>query len=46
MYYVKDFLPPLFISFVARSTVPSLTVDKSIRWHLEPLGHDDRRVRL
>ncbi len=32
MYYVKDFLPPLFISFVARSsTVPSLTVAKSIR---------------
>ncbi len=47
MYYVKDFLPPLFIYFVARGstvpslTVPSLTVAKTIRL---PLGA--RRVSL
>ncbi len=43
MYYVKDFLPPLFISFVAQSsTVQSLTVAKSIRSRL-PLGAAESR---
>ncbi len=38
MHYVKDFLPPLFISFVARSSTVR-SVAKSIRLRLEPLRH-------
>ncbi len=42
MQYVKDFLPPLFFYFVARSSVPSLTASACARSRWVTWWHDNK----